>query len=163
MLYYPGASEEDAANLFESEGTFYLLKPCEEDLFELPDLHDDPRNLQKLGGAPEYHGLQLVPVGPAEISGGRRSLDGTTVPEGWKQLPWDPTVHVVGLPARCYRLEIAAVISTADGTRHVIEADYEYYLSFEPEKVVSKIEAPGGLEEILRIIRSGSILSLTDP
>ena len=102
----------------------------------------DARNLPKLASAPDYHGLQLIPVGPAEIFGGRRSLDGTTIPEGWKQMPWDPLKRVLGLPARCYDYDPAAVLSTADGTRHIIEVEFEYYLWFEPEQIVSRIEAP---------------------
>lgn len=50
-----------------------------------------------------------------------------------------------------------------DGTRHIIEVEYEYYLYFEPEQVVSQIEAPEGLEGILRTMRSGLLLDLRDP
>lgn len=162
ILYYHSGSGEEDANLFESEGNFYLYKPYYEHLFEMPDLQY-PQNLHKLGSAPDYHGLQLIPVGPAEIFGGRRSLNGTTIPQGWNQMPWDPARRVLGLPARCYDYDLTSVLSTADGTRHIIEVESEYYLWFGPEQVVSKIEAPKGLEGILRTTRSGLLLDLRDP
>ena len=162
MLFYPSAGGYEDASFFESEGNFYIYKTWSEDLFELPDLQD-PANLAKLGGAPDYAGLRLIEVGVAEMFGGRRSLEGTRVPEGWEQLPWDSTSRVVGLPDRCYDADVAAVLSNSDGTRHVIEVGEEYYLWFEPEEVVSKIEAEGGLEEILRTMRAGMLLDLRDP
>ena len=63
-----------------------------------------------------------------------------------------------GLPARCYDSDVAAVLSTADGIRHITEAEYEHYLRFEPEQFVSKFEAPESLEGILRIRQSSLLL-----
>ena len=160
IAFYVSSSGNEDADLFMSDKEFYLYKPFHDELYEVPDLKEQ-KNLRKLARAPDYEGLELIRLGPAEMFGGRRSLD--NIPLGWMQLPWDPEQQVLGLPPRCDDLYKAAVLSTNKGTRHIIEVGYEYYVYFQPERVASRIEAPEGLEQILRTMRLGLSLDLRDP
>ncbi|MDI1485581.1 MAG: hypothetical protein OHK93_000719 [Ramalina farinacea] len=162
IAFYCSQSGNEDADLFTSDDQFYLYKPFHDEIFEMPDLKDQDK-LRKLGEAPDFDSLQLIRLGPAEMFGGCRTLDETTIPDGWTQLPWDPAKQVSGLPTHCRHLYTTAVLSTVECTRHILEIGYEYYLWFEPEQTVSKIEAPKGLEWILRTIRSGLLLHLRDP
>ena len=160
IAFYASKSGDEDADLFKSDGEFYLFKPFHDELYEIPDLKEK-ENLRKLATAPDYEGLRLIELGPAEMFGGRRTLD--NLPPGWIQMPWDMEQQVFGLPPRCDDLYKAAVLSNNKGTRHIIEVGYEYYVYFEPERVASRIEAPEGLEKILRTMRSGLSHDLRDP
>ncbi|MDI1489508.1 MAG: hypothetical protein OHK93_008787 [Ramalina farinacea] len=156
MVFYNSRSGDDDADFFHSEGNFYLYLPFHGVLYEVPEIKDDPTKFAKLGTAPEYEGLQLNKLGPAEIFGGRRILDQAAIPSGWTQLPWNPDQQVPVLPPRCKWRNTSNVLTSDDAKSQIIESDDEYFMWFVPENRVSQVAAPLGLEEILRDLRLNS-------
>ena len=156
MLFYNSRSGDDDADFFHSEDNFYLYLPFHGVLYEVPEIKEDPAKFANLGTAPEYVGLQLNKLGPAEIFGGRRILDQAAIPSGWTQLPWNPDQQVPVLPPRCKYRNTSNVLTSDDGKTQLIESDDEYFMWFMPENIVSQIAAPLGLEAILRDLRLNS-------
>ena len=156
ILFYDSYSGDEDAHFFKSDGSFYLYFPFHGFVYELPEMKDDFPNLKTLGTVPGSEGPHLKKCGPAEFFGGRRVLDQAAIPRGWTQLPWNPDQQVTVLPPRCRYRNTQNILTSYDGKTQLIECEDEYFMWFVPEKRVSQIVAPLGLEGILRNLRLNS-------
>ncbi|KAL9638131.1 MAG: hypothetical protein Q9164_001751 [Protoblastenia rupestris] len=161
IFSYENSSGSDDMEFFRCEQHYYIYRLCQATLYQIlePDMSQS-QNFELLSRAPDFEGMELVKVAWAEVHGGPRRLREEEIPAGWTQGTLG--VDIEGdMPEFCLTSPPPTRVLTSRGETEVIHlvewATQCYFWAPQINRFVL-IDEPGGLYDVLELLRAGTRL-----